>query len=70
MTVVNARAPEYEIVTDASGSWGCGAVSGKQWFQLEWTGLGNTQNYCIMAKDLLSIVVTAAVWGPVWAGKR
>ena len=33
------------IVTDASGNWGCGAVSGKQWFQLEWTGLGS---YCII----------------------
>ena len=44
-------------------------MSGKQWFQLEWAGLGVTQSYGIVAKELLPIVVAAAVWGPVWAGK-
>ena len=30
--------PQPSVVTlrDASGSWGCGATSGTQWFQLQW----------------------------------
>ena len=69
MVAVNRRAPECDVVSDASGSWGCGAVFRRQWFQLEWAGLGTTQGYGIMAKELLPIVVAAAVWGSEWAGK-
>ena len=69
MVAVNQRAPECDVVSDASGSWGCGAVFRGQWFQLEWKGLGSTQGYGIMAKELFPIVVAAAVWGPEWAGK-
>ena len=69
MVAVNRRAPECDVVSDASGSWGCGAVFRGQWFQLEWKGLGATQGYGIMAKELFPIVVAAAVWGPEWAGK-
>ena len=63
MVAVNRRAPEYDMVSDASGSWGFGAVFRRQWFQLEWVGLGTTQGYGIMAKKLLPIVVAAVVWG-------
>ena len=69
MVAVNRRAPECDVVSDASGSWGCGAVFRGQWFQLEWKGLGSTQGYGIMAKELFPIVVAAAVWDPEWAGK-
>ena len=69
MVSVNSLSPDIELVTDASGSWGCGAVCGTQWFQLEWDGLGSTKEYGIMAKELLPIVVAAAVWGGSWAGK-
>ena len=29
--------PSVEIWSDASGSWGCGAVWGAQWFQVWWS---------------------------------
>jgi len=28
--------PQFTLVSDASGSWGCGAYWGSQWFQLQW----------------------------------
>ena len=33
------------------------------------TGMGRARDHSIMAKELLPIVVAAAVWGPEWAGK-
>jgi len=61
MAAVNASTPVFELVTDASGNWGCGAVLGKQWFQLEWAGLGQAQTYGIMAKEMYPVIVAAAV---------
>ena len=66
MVAVNRRAPECDVVSDTSGSWGGGAVFRRQWFQLEWAGLGTTQGYGVMAKP---IIVAAAVWGSEWDGK-
>lgn len=56
------KAPDHYIQTDASGSWGCGAYFHGQWFQLQW----NTQwkPHHIMVKELLPVVLSAAVWGP------
>ena len=28
--------PDHDVFTDASGSYGCGAVCARQWLQLEW----------------------------------
>jgi len=57
----NNSTPDYFISTDASGAWGYGAVFERQWMQLalskEWAGMD------IMAKELLPIVLSCAVWG-------
>ena len=57
-----------QVQTDASGSWGCGAFYSNQWFQYrwspEWLSLG------IMAKELVPIIISSAVWGRSWAKKR
>ena len=37
MTAGKNRAPDIVVTSDASGSWGCGAYSGSQWFQLPWS---------------------------------
>ena len=63
MVAVKALSPTHEMASDASGNWGCGAVYRRKWFQLQWQGLGNTQSLDIIAKELLPIVVAAAVWG-------
>ena len=56
--------PDVEIATDASGSWGCGAVWGKQWLQGQWKNDWTAES--IAAKELLPIVLAVAVWGPAW----
>ena len=62
-----ASAPDGLITSDASGSWGCGAYHNQRWFQLQWTQ--STINWHITSKELLPIVVAAAIWGSRWAGK-
>lgn len=52
-----------EFTSDASGSWGCGAVWAPQWFQHPWND--TWQGIGIAAKELLPIVM--AVWGPQWS---
>ena len=71
MTSVNRREPEntISIVSNASGSWGYGAICGCNWFQLEWLGLGQAQQYNITTKELLPVVVAAALWGQSWRGQ-
>ena len=50
------------IQTDASGSWGCGACWGQHWFQWQWSK--QWEPLGIMAKELVPIVMSCAVWGP------
>ena len=70
MSVVNRAEPEFKVsmVSDASGSWGCGALHGQDWFQLKWEGLGESSQQNITVKELLPIVIAAAMWGKRWAG--
>lgn len=58
--------PSVICTTDASGTWGCGAWSGKEWFQLQW--VEPIRDYNITVKELLPIVLAAAVWGYQWKG--
>ena len=50
------------IQTDASGALGCGAVFGNLWLQWKWPP--EWQPLGIMAKELVPIVFSCAVWGP------
>ena len=56
------KAPGVEIWSDASGSWGCGALWGGRWFQLEWSQHQDLAEASIAVKELLPIVVVAAIW--------
>lgn len=61
------------VVSDASGSWGCGAFlsngSGAgEWFQLKWPQ--SWANVDISAKELVPVVISAAIWGSQWADSR
>ena len=58
-------AHEFSIQTDASGSWGCGAFFKGRWPQLWWSPQWSGVH--IMAKELLPIVLSCAIWGPVLA---
>ena len=57
--------PSVTCFTYASGSWGCGAILGEHhfyWLQLAWPA--HWSSYYIAAKELVTIVIAAAVWGP------
>ena len=57
--------PTLEIFSDASGSYGCGAfAAGHNWFQLQWPE--DWAPVHITAKELLPVVIAAAVWGTNW----
>ena len=46
-----------------------GRYFNQNWFQIRWAGLGSIGEQNITVKELLPIVLAAAVWGPQWAGK-
>ena len=52
------------LFSDASGSWGCGAYTGRSWFQLEWPS-GSPSN--IATKEMILILLAAMVWGRSWS---
>ena len=58
--------PGLEFTSDASGLWGCGASYGKEWFQYPWDA--KAQLLHIGVKELVPIVIAAAVWGHSWRG--
>ena len=54
---------DYYIATVASGSWGCGGWFIEHWFQYAWPPDWSSIN--IMAKELVPIVLSCAVWSPL-----
>ena len=57
----------FRVFTDVSGSWGCGAQWERCWFQWQWPLEWHPIR--IMAKELVPIVISCAVWGPCLAHK-
>ena len=53
------QAPGGAVTSDPSGSWGCGAYSGSQWFQLQWND--NLLNKLIAVKEMVPIIIAAAI---------
>lgn len=68
LSFFNHTSPDHEILTDASGSWGCGAVFGTQWLQVAWSHEWSRMD--IMVKELVPIVLSCAVWGSALSGTR
>ena len=61
--------PSYEVYSDASGSFGCGAFTRELgWFQVEWPE--SWMETDIATKELVPVVVAAAIWGRHWSGKH
>ena len=59
--------PEMHLTSDASGKWGCGAFYNQHWFQLKW--VGEIEGAHITIKELVPVVIAAALWGEEWSGK-
>ncbi len=67
--ITDPTAPPAVILTsDACGQWGCGAWSGHRWFQLQW--VPTILNKQIAVKELIPVIIAAAIWGRHWANKR
>jgi len=60
--------PSHFIYSDASGSWGCGALHGNSWFQIQWNESWSSAH--IAAKELIPIVAAIALWGHHLVGRR
>ena len=58
---------DISIYTDASGSWGCGAVQNRLWLQLKWSP--RLYHLNIAVKELIPVVLVAATFGTSWSGK-
>ena len=56
--------PSIHIYSDASGSWGCGAIWSQAWLQIQWPPEWHSEN--IATKELVPIVAAAATWGSQW----
>ena len=56
------------LTSDASGSRGCGAWCGSTWFQLQWEKQLVSKQ--IAVKELLPIIIAAAIWGHSWGGQQ
>ena len=56
--------PQVTFSSDASGSWGCGAVWQHKWIQFQWNK--EWAAYHIAIKELLPITIACAVWGHYW----
>ena len=56
------------VTSDASGKWGCGAFCKDKWFQLRWPDAA--QETQIAVKELIPIMLAAAVWGNNWKGRN
>ena len=58
---------DLKVYSDASGSWGCAAFQHPHWFQLGWNP--HLCQLSIAAKELIPVVLAAALFGHQWAGK-
>ena len=68
-SVILHQPPEVHVFSDASGSFGCGAFSiPLGWCQLQWPVAWTNVN--ITEKELLPIVLVAALWGRNWYRKH
>ena len=64
-----SKDPLVEVTSDASGNFGCGGFwPGQGWFQVQWRE--SWLPIHITAKELLPIVIAAALWGHRWSQQR
>ena len=60
--------PDVQVYSDASGSWGCRAISINSWLQHQWLP-SRADTLSIAIKELVPIVMAAIEWGRYWSGK-
>ena len=58
----------FTLASDASGTWGCGAATGTQWFQLQWKP--GHKLFSIAVLELVPIIIAGFVWEKKWANSH
>lgn len=61
------RKPSLTVQTDASGSWGCAGILAARWFLFQWPQ--DWSPIAIMAKEIVPIVISCAIWGTHMHGR-
>ena len=69
LSALGDQEPDVTLTSDASGTWGCGAYWGSKWFQLAWSSTSCPEETNIATKELVPIVIAAAMWGRCWSGQ-
>ena len=69
LVALGEQEPTIILTSDASGRWGCGAFWELGWFQLAWSATACTEEVNIATKELIPIVLAAAMWGKAWEGQ-
>ena len=59
--------PEFNVFSDASGSWGCGGYWVLHWFQFKWPD--HLRTLPITTKELIPVVVAAVTFARQWKGR-
>ena len=54
--------PDILVYSDASGSWGSGALWQQNWFNMPWSEY--LHNCSIAVKELVPVVIVAALYDP------
>ena len=70
LTSLGKREVSETVISDASGRWGCGAFWERRWFQLSWEDTDIADNTNIATKELIPVVMAAAMWERHWEGSR
>ena len=73
--IPHPQSPSSIVYSDASGSFGCGAICPMlaKWLHLPWKGSKDTskdKRDSITSMELLPIILACAVWGPTWYRQR
>ena len=62
---------DLKLQTDASGTWGCGAVWESHWMTVPWKWSERTKQVVnIAVLELIPIVLAAEAWGSNWSRLR
>ena len=65
---VGAKKADVTVTSNTSSSRGCGAFWAKAWFHFQWWD--RLRPLCIAMKEMIPIVVAAAIFGKEWPGKN
>ena len=64
-TILPPQQAAHSFWSDASGTWGCGALNDDlPWFKVQWPE--SWHQIHIAAKEMVPVVLAVAVWGPGW----